>query len=513
MIRPGATVREVLARYPGIESVFESHGLGAFVDNDGPDEPIGFFARMRQVDPAPLVRDLNEYAERRSGASALPAVERHPSRSLELYVIGVLSSLALAILIGFPLGILVALGGAHDVGVGARWSPLIQAHGHLQMVGFIGLFLVGVAFHVLPRFKNTNLRLRALALPAIALLVAGVLLRVGSQPWAEGTLGGVLLVLSGFLELAGALAFAAIISAMLLPKVRKNYDRYLVAACAWFVAASIANVVVIAGLVSDGGTVIVSAKTGPLLEMYLFGFLMLFILGVSIRVLPHFLSLRAPDVRLFTPALIAFNVALLGRVGAGWVDAYGGWSRPDWIQASTAYVMLFSVLAYVGALNLHLPSANEGAPPGFKGQARLIRMAFVWLFVAVAIEVWFGTAAVTGDFRPDFLESGAARHALALGFLTQMMFGVGYRVLPVFAGKPLHSPRLVDATFVLLNLAVIFRVGHALGPWGSSAFRFDQIAVAGGFASLALVIFAYNILRTWVSKPIPQRPILVQVSA
>jgi uncharacterized protein involved in response to NO len=175
--------------------------------------------------------------------------------------------------------------------------------------------------------------------------------------------------------------------------------------------------------------------------------------------------------------------------------------------------MLLSVGAYIVALNLHLPSANAGAPPGFKGHARLIRLAFVWLVVAVVIEVWFATDALTSNFRPDFLEAGASRHALALGFLTQMMFGVGYRVLPVFAGKPLHSTGLVDATFVLLNVAVVLRVGHALFPWGSAAFRFDQIAVAGGFASLALVIFAYNILRTWTSKPIPQRPTLVQVSA
>ncbi|MFQ5472629.1 MAG: NnrS family protein [Dehalococcoidia bacterium] len=467
---------------------------------------------MNQVDPAPLIRELNEFAERRAGAAPLPIVERRPKRSLELYVVGVLSSLTLAILVGFPLGILVALGGARDVGVGDKWSPLIQAHGHLQIVGWVGLFIMGVAFHVLPRFKNTDLRLRALALPAIALVAAGVLLRVGSQPWADGAFGGVLLVLASILELAGALAFAAIVSAMLLPKARKNYDRYLVAACAWFVAASIANIVVIVGLVTDGGTVTVSAKTAPLLEMYLFGFLTLFILGVSIRVLPHFLSLRAPDVRLFTPALIAFNAALLVRIGAGWVDAYGGWSRPDWIQASTAYVMLLSVLAFVVALNLHLPSSSEGAPPGFKGHARLIRLAFVWLVVAVAIEVWFGTTAVTGDFRPDFLETGASRHALGLGFLTQMIFGVGYRVLPVFAGKPLHSVGLVDATFVLLNLAVLGRVIHAVVPWGSSVFRFDHIAVAGGFASLALIIFAYNILRTWTSKPIPQRPTPVQLS-
>jgi hypothetical protein len=503
-------VREAVARYPGIESVFESHGLEDFDGSDGPEAPIGFFARMHQVDPAPLIRDLNEYAEQRAGAAAVPVVEKRPKRAVELYKVGVASSLALAILIGFPLGILVALGGARDVGVGGKWGPLIQAHGHLQIVGWVGLFIVGVAFHVLPRFKNTNLKLRALALPAIALLAVGVLLRVGSQPWSDEAFGGVLLVLSALLELAGALAFAAIIAAMLLPKARKNYDRFLAAACAWLVLASIANVVVLVEFVLDGERAVVSVKMTQLLDMYLFGFAMLFILGVSIRVLPHFLSLRTPDVRLLTPVLIVFNAALLSRVGAGWVDAYGGWSRPDWIQAS---LMLLSVLTYVVALNLHLPSAHEGAPPGFKGHARLIRMAFVWLVVAVAIEVWFGTDAAISDFRPDFLENGASRHALALGFVTQMMFGVGYRVLPVFAGKPLHSTRLVDATLVLLNVAVLMRVGHALISFGASSFRFDHIAVAGAFATLALLLFAYNILRTWLSGPTQQRPTIVQVTA
>ena len=64
--------------------------------------------------------------------------------------------------------------------------------------------------------------------------------------------------------------------------------------------------------------------------------------------------------------------------------------------------MLLFVLAYIAALNLHLPAATTGAPPGFKGHARLIRLAFVWLVVAVAVEVWFGTAALTSNFRPDF---------------------------------------------------------------------------------------------------------------
>ena len=45
--------------------------------------------------------------------------------------------------------------------------------------------------------------------------------------------------------------------------------------------------------------------------MYFFGFITLFVLGISIRVLPHFLSLRPPQVRYFTPALVIYTAGLL----------------------------------------------------------------------------------------------------------------------------------------------------------------------------------------------------------
>jgi metal-sulfur cluster biosynthetic enzyme len=40
------------------------------------------------------------------------------------------------------------------------------------------------------------------------------------------------------------------------------------------------------------------------------------------------------------------------------------------------------------------------------------------------------------------------------------------------------------------------RVGPALFPWGSATSRFDHVAAAGVVGLIALVIFAYNIMRT-----------------
>jgi metal-sulfur cluster biosynthetic enzyme len=77
-----------------------------------------------------------------------------------------------------------------------------------------------------------------------------------------------------------------------------------------------------------------------------------------------------------------------------------------------------------------------------------------------------------------------------------MILGVGSRALPAFAGKKLHSERLVTIAWVLINIAALQRVGHALFPRGDATFRFDHIAVAGVIGLAALVIFAYNIMRT-----------------
>jgi hypothetical protein len=496
LIGPHTTVRESVQRYPGIEAVFDKHGLGGCGGPDGPIEPIAFFARVHQVDPAALLRELNEFAAGRDGAAVIPLMNERAKQGTQLYFIAVIASLSIAVLGGFPLGILAALGGGRDVGLGARWTPIVQAHGHLQLVGFVGLFIVGIAYHVLPRFKNTELALPRLALPSIALLALGAVLRTITQPWADSGAIAALLVVSGVLELAGAATFTAVLVATLARVQRKNYDRFLIAAAAWFVAASAANLWVVGEIARDGGSVVPASRDTPLLEMYFFGFITLFVLGVSIRVLPHFISLRPPQVRYLTPTLALYTAGLLVRVGSGWLETYSTWTRPDWLAAASIYAMAAAAGLFVFALNLHRPSVRDESSDAPGPHERLIRTAYVWLVIAFVIEAWYATKGVTGGFQPDILEGGGARHALALGFVTQMIFGVGSRALPVFAGKKLYSERLVVVAWILINIATLLRVGHAVIPAGSATFRFDQIAVAGAFALFAVLIFAYSIVRS-----------------
>jgi hypothetical protein len=239
-----------------------------------------------------------------------------------------------------PLGIIVALGGARDIGLGVRWTPLIQAHGHLQVMGWLGLFLVGVAFQVVPRFKQAPLRLPFLVRPAIILIAGGLIARTISQPYADGHLAAATMLTSAVAEAMGVVLFLASIGATLVSARRKNYDWYLFASLAWLAAAALANVVVVSGIAVDRQMVIPSAKNDPLITMQLFGFVTLFIFGVSIRILPHFLSLRPPSVAWLLPALAIYNVGLMVRTGTAWVSAYSNWSRPDELQALGSYAML-----------------------------------------------------------------------------------------------------------------------------------------------------------------------------
>ena len=501
LIGPDTTVREAVERFPGIDRVFARYGLTEWGWSGPPVEPIGLYARLHRVDPPLLLRDLIQFAQGGvSETSEIRVFEHRSGRASQPYALGALAAVLLAVLAGFPLGILVALGGGRDIGLGVRWSALVQAHGHLQVMGWLGLFLVGVAFQVVPRFKQVPLQLPTFVRPAIFLIAAGLVTRTVSQPYADGHLAAAAMITSAVAEAMGVGLFVASIATTLATAKRKNYDWYLFASCAWLAAGAVANVVVVSGIAVDRQTVIPLAKDEPLLTMQLFGFISLFILGVSIRILPHFLSLRPPAVGWLLPALLIYNAGLLVRVGAGWGVGYGYWTRPDAVHAVSVYAMAVGIAAVILALKLHLPGVPKDTGEADRGHVKIIRTAYAWLVVAIAIDVWFATRSL-GDWSPDFLQSGAARHAVALGFATQMIFGVGRRLLPALATRAVRGRLALDVGFWTLNLAIVLRVGHALIPWGGVLFRFDHIAVSGALALLALLLFVYGILRSVLGPP------------
>ncbi|RLT34795.1 MAG: hypothetical protein DWI59_05725 [Chloroflexi bacterium] len=76
--------------------------------------------------------------------------------SRELHVPFVLTALAFAILGGFSLAIVLPVEAALGIGTASRVSHA-QIHGHMQVVGFVGVMVVGIAYHLIPAFKGRSL--------------------------------------------------------------------------------------------------------------------------------------------------------------------------------------------------------------------------------------------------------------------------------------------------------------------------------------------------------------------
>lgn len=85
-----------------------------------------------------------------------------------------------------------------------------------------------------------------------------------------------------------------------------------------------------------------------------------------------------------------------------------------------------------------------------------IRSAVVWLGVGV-------TLGLIMVFLPaGYVVRPAHMHANLLGFVSMMIFGVAYHVLPRFAGRGLHRRRWAEAHFWLANAGLVLQVGGFL---------------------------------------------------
>ena len=85
-------------------------------------------------------------------------------------------------------------------------------------------------------------------------------------------------------------------------------------------------------------------------------------------------------------------------------------------------------------------------------------------------------------------------HLNLLGWMSMMIFGVGFHILPRFTGRPLAYPRIGNLQFYLANIGLVglvcFRPIHPL------------VEIFAGIEVIAIGLFVVNI---WVST-IPPKP-------
>lgn len=119
-----------------------------------------------------------------------------------------------------------------------------------------------------------------------------------------------------------------------------------------------------------------------------------------------------------------------------------------------------------------------------------LKASVCWLALGVTLGVAMGVKPAWSVYRTAHL------HMLLLGFVSMMIFGVAYHVIPRFVGSPLRRPRLAGAHWWLGNGGLAIMVaGFILRAQGrplSSAL----LGVGGTAAAVGAYIFAFLIWRT-----------------
>ncbi|MGA2646993.1 MAG: hypothetical protein ABSF15_19955 [Candidatus Sulfotelmatobacter sp.] len=430
--------------------------------------------------------------EREAGRALTPlqifditaAREKTLSRLLMLYVS---TGLLFMLLPGTFLGVwnLLAISSHHAAdSVSPSW---IQAHGHAQIFGWIGTFILGIGFYSIPKLR----RLNSFALSAVwsswALWTIGVTLRwltsVYQWEWRA------FLPLSAALELA---AFAIFFRTVSGHRPQESGKTKLEVWVFVVVAGSVGLLLTL--LVNFGVTLFLavrgtSAEIPPdfdqrFLVLQTWGFLVPFVWGFSAKWLPVFLGLRPVRGR-FLLLAVALN-------SAGVLVAFAG------SMMAASLLLILGLITAVYSLRLLETPAHPAKVKGVHTSFPVfVRLAYVWALVAASLGIW---AASVQNPRGIW---GASRHALTVGFLAMMVFAIGQRVLPAFSGmRLLFSTKLMLVASMLLAVGCLLRVSsEILAYQGLMLSAWAWLSVSAVTEMTAVTLFAANLIATFARQP------------
>jgi uncharacterized protein involved in response to NO len=377
----------------------------------------------------------------------------------------------------------------------------LQAHGHAQVFGWVGSFILGIGFYSIPKLRGAANSSFGAAWVCWAMWTFGVAMR-----WTANVYGWewrVLLPLSALLELAAFLIFFRAVSQH---RPADSGKRRMEPWIGVVISASTGLLLVLVANLAGCFYVSLRGATPAFphvfdqryLALMAWGFLAPFVWGFSAKWMTVFLGLKPLRTNLLLAAVIV-NVSgvALTIAGAGWL---GTW------------VFVAGVALAIAGLRMFEPAVNEAKIRGVHSSFPVfVRMAYAWLLVAAML----GVAAVLWDSSGGMW--GASRHALTVGFVAVMIMSVGQRILPAFAGmRLLWSSKLMFAGLALVTVGCALRVScEVVAYQGYAAWAWSVLPISALFELAGLTVFAINILGTFVLEPshVQKQPLVVGMPA
>ncbi len=180
---------ELLRRYPQTREVLDRYGLRGCGGAHGPHESLDFFARTHGINERTLMDELRHtiahsaqhthHAHHPATAQSAPhtALQTTPRLTDAIYRWYFLGAIGVVLTAGASWGVWLLW----KIGLNGDFTAAsvheVNAHGHAQIFGWVGLFIMGFALQALPRMWHVELPAPRLALASFIAMTLGIALR------------------------------------------------------------------------------------------------------------------------------------------------------------------------------------------------------------------------------------------------------------------------------------------------------------------------------------------------
>lgn len=482
-------IPDLLKAQPAARPVLDRHGLHGCGGSRGPVESLGFFAQMHGVPLEHLLAELTEAIHQPTG-EAEPAAP--PSVADTIYRRYFFAAIAVILTAG-------AVWGAYllwRIGFAGSFTALsihhVNAHGHAQIFGWVGLFIMGFAYQAFPRFWQTTLVAPRLAVLTFAAMLVGLVMctlamPVPEQPWAAPA------------ALAGG-AITALAAAVFAGQLGVTFHRskaplepwvgFVLVALGWFVVQSLYATwhtwQLMTAATQDALLWQLATYQAPLRDVQIHGLALFMILGVSMRMMPALLNARPTPQRRGWTALAVLSLAV-GTESVLFI-VYR-WSGNHWLAAwlMAPWVMLTAGIAMVvWPWRLWRRPGAPGVPGVRDRSTKFIRTAYLWLAISLVMLLLLPVHHLLSGLPFSHAYYGAIRHAITVGFISLMIMGMAAKVVPTLNGVDPRTLPALWGPFVLVNVGCFLRVSlQSLTDWYATAFLLVGVSGVLEVAGLA----------------------------
>lgn len=381
--------------------------------------------------------------------------------SVEVYrpffTAGILTVLTAGCLLGAIALFGISRAGSYTI---SAWTPHILAHANSQLFGWVGFFVMGFALQQHAPSIARARTFHVLAWASLGLMAAGIALRFAAEPLVgiDRTLGIPLGVFAGVLQLVAVVLF------MTNTTVTRHRGSsklgwesvFVFGSLFWMFVVALAEPFAFLGShQADRMSAIqfVAEWFPPLREAQFLGFVAMMVFGVSMTKFSSCFYAQSADK---TNGMIGFGwwtIGLLLRM-FGWVYAFR-----NGMQGNTESVYFAGgVCLAIGAVYVASATKLFGKLSESIRSHKFLRAAYSWLVVAGILMVvepmvlrWLGQ-----PFSHAY--TGAIRHAVTVGFISQMIIGVGSHVAARMNDLEDATLPQLWPTFWLLNIGNLLRV-------------------------------------------------------